>query len=344
MKRTALTVESGHSYHRPPLTKTWKSPRKFCGKNDMSSEPMQHTNALPNTQSPLVKWMDQYGNAATIVACVSMIGGAIWFSYTRSSATKNEVAWAQYSQARSAEEFGNIADVFAHTDVGIWARLGEGERLVDSGISLMFTDREAALGDLRKADESFRKVLGLTSGSAAARERAAWGLAKSTEAQSDADTAKAIEGYTVLLNQFPSSIYKAAAEGRIESLKSQESKDFYAWFHKQKPKPADLKKPKDGLPEGHPPLDSLLNDKPEDEKSDDKKSDVKEGDKPEESKADDKKDAEKPADGKKPDEKKSDEKPADEPKKDDKPKADEPKKGDEPKSESKDKDAPADSK
>lgn len=232
----------------------------------MKPEPMQHANALPSTQSPLVKWLDQYGNAATIVACVAMIGGAIWYSYTRTSSSRSEAAWAQYSQARSAEEFGNIADVYANTEVGPWARLGEGERLVDSGIALMFTDRDAALGELKKADEAFRKVQGNKSGSDVARERAAWGLAKSTEAQSDSDTTKAIEGYTALLNQFPKSIYKAAAEERIESLKSLDAKEFYAWFHKQHPKPPDLKKPKDGLPEGHPSLDSLLDDKPEGEK------------------------------------------------------------------------------
>ena len=233
----------------------------------MKPEPMQHANALPSRQSPLVKWLDQYGNGATIVACVAMIGGAIWYSYNRTSSSRNESAWAQYSQARSAEDFGNIADVFSNTEVGTWARLGEGERLVDSGISLMFTDREAALGELKKADEAFRKVLGNKSGSEIARERAAWGLAKSTEAQSDSDTTKAIEGYTALLNQFPKSIYKAAAEERIEALKSPGAKEFYAWFHKQNPKPADLKKPKDGLPEGHPPIDLPSDDKPDGEKS-----------------------------------------------------------------------------
>ena len=90
----------------------------------MKPEPMQHSNALPNSQSPLVKWFDQYGNGATIAACVAMIGGAIWYSYTKTSSSKNEAAWAQYSQARSAEEFGNIADVYSNTEVAAWARLG----------------------------------------------------------------------------------------------------------------------------------------------------------------------------------------------------------------------------
>ena len=239
----------------------------------MKPEPMQHANALPNSQSPLVKWLDQYGNAATIVACVAMIGGAIAYSYNRTSTGRNERAWARYSQARSAQDFGDIADDFANTEVGAWARLGEGERLLESenpkspsGISLMFTNRDAALGDLKKATEAFHKVLTMKSAASAARERAAWGLAKSTEAQCDGDTSKPTEAYQTLLKEFPKSIYKVAAEERIESLKSESAKEFYAWFHKQNPKPAEPSKPKDGLPDGHPPFDLPLDDKPEIEK------------------------------------------------------------------------------
>jgi hypothetical protein len=231
----------------------------------MKPEPMQHAHALPNTQSPLVKWLDQYGNAATVVACVAMIGGAIWYSYNRTSTGRNERAWARYSQARTAQDFGDIADDFANTDVGAWARLGEGERLVESGISLMFTDRKGALGELKNADEAFRKVLAMKSATNAARERAAWGLAKSNEAQCDGDTSQPVEAYQALLKEFPKSIYKAAAEERIESLGSASAKEFYAWFHKQNPKPPEIGKPKDGLPEGHPPIDLPL-DKPETEK------------------------------------------------------------------------------
>ncbi|MBC7817576.1 MAG: hypothetical protein IAG10_11845 [Planctomycetaceae bacterium] len=233
----------------------------------MKPEPMQHANALPTSQSPLVKWLDQYGNMATVVACVAMIGGAIWYSYNRTSTGRNERAWARYSQARSAQEFGDIADDFANTDVGAWARLGEAERLAESGIGLMFTDRKAALGELKNADEAFRKVLATKSAASAVRERATWGLAKSTEAQCDGDTSKPIEAYQALLKEFPKSIYKAATEERIESLKSESSKEFYAWFHKQNPKPPEPSKPKDGLPDGHPSIDDLPLDKPEAEKS-----------------------------------------------------------------------------
>jgi len=234
----------------------------------MKPEPMQHANALPNSQSPLVKWLDQYGNAATIVACVAMIGGAVWYSYNRTSTGRNERAWARFSQARTAQDFGDIADDFANTDVGAWARLSEGERLAESGISLMFTDRKAALGELKNADEAFRKVLATRSAASATRERAAWGLAKSTEAQCDGDTSKPVEAYQALLKEFPKSIYKVAAEERIESLKGESAKEFYTWFHKQNPKPPEVGKPKDGLPDGHPPIDLPLDDsdKPEIEK------------------------------------------------------------------------------
>ena len=125
----------------------------------MKPEPMQHANALPTSQSPLLKWMDKHGNTATVVACVAMIGGAIWYSMSKTSAGNNAAAWAKYSEARSAKAFGDIADDFASTDVGPWARLGEGERYLGSGIQLMFTDRKAGVRDLKKADEAFQKVL-----------------------------------------------------------------------------------------------------------------------------------------------------------------------------------------
>ena len=243
----------------------------------MKPEPMQHANALPNSTSPIVKWFDQYGNAATAVACVAMIGGAIWFSYYRTSSGRSEAAWARYSQARSAEDFAGIAEDYASTDVGAWARLNEGERLLESGISLMFTNRAAGLLDLKKADEALRKVLSSKSALTITRERAQWGLAKSTETQSDADTSKAVEAYEVFLKEFSKTTYRVAAEERIETLKSGRAKEFYAWFHKQNPKPPDRPKPKDGLPAGHPSIDDMSKDLPED------------GEKPEETQAEQKK-------------------------------------------------------
>ena len=232
----------------------------------MKPEPMEHANALPTSQSPLVKWLDQYGNLATVVACVAMIGGALLYSYNRTSTNKSQSGWARYSQARSAQDIGDIADDFSNTDVGAWARLGEAERLAESGIGLMFTDRKAGLGELKNADEAFRKVLAMKSANSSIRERATWGLAKSTEAQCDGDTSKPIEAYQALLKEFPKSIYRAATEERIESLKSDSSKEFYAWFHKQNPAPPEPSKPKDGLPEGHPPIDDLPLDKSKIEK------------------------------------------------------------------------------
>lgn len=315
----------------------------------MKPEPMQHAKALPNTTAPIVKWFDQHGNTATAIICVAMIGGAIWFSYHRTTSDRSERAWARFSQARTAEDFASIAEDFPSTEVGAWARLSEGERLLESGISLMFTDRAAGLGDLKKADEALRKVVNASSAQPVARERAQWALAKSVETQSDADSTKAVAAYEAFLKEFPKSTYKAAAEERIGMLKSDRAKEFYAWFHKQKPKPADRAKPKDGLPAGHPPVGDMSKDLPEDgdsaastEKKDDAKSDDK-------SAADASAEEKKPEE-KKPDDKKSDagDSPTEKPKDDaEKPKAeaDKPKAEDAPKEKKEEsKDAPAESK
>ncbi|HLQ45545.1 MAG TPA: tetratricopeptide repeat protein [Planctomycetaceae bacterium] len=311
----------------------------------MKPEPMQHAKAFRNSTSPIVKWFDQHGNTATAILCVAMIGGAIWFSYHRTTSARSETAWAAYSQSNTAKDFGDIADLYESTEVGAWARLSEGERYLEQGIALMFTDRAAGLGELEAADKSFRKVLDSKSAANLARERALWGLAKSTETQSDGDTTKAIEAYQALLTQFPKTIYKAAAEERIESLKSGRSKEFYAWFHKQKPKPPDLKKPKDGLPAGHPPIDMPLDDKSEDDKSETKKPDTKDDSQSEDTKSDDKKVEKKPVPTDSPDDNPKDgDKPTIEPSKTSAPPKKDAPKEDQPKSESEDKDAPADSK
>ena len=94
-----------------------------------------------------------------------------------------------------------------------------------------------------------------------------WGLAKSTETQSDADTSNAIKAYEALLIQFPKSTYEASAKERIDALKLDSAKEFYAWFHKQKPKPADRIKPQDGLPPGHPPPGTSKDEPSDTEKS-----------------------------------------------------------------------------
>ena len=87
-----------------------------------------------------------------------------------------------------------------------------------------------------------------------AKERALLGKARLLEATSDGDLKEAISAYEAFAAGFPESVWSAQVKSRIESLKSGDAGEFYAWFSKQTPKPEDRPNPQDGLPAGHPEL------------------------------------------------------------------------------------------
>lgn len=266
--------------------------------------------------------------ATTIVAgvCVALLvaAAAIWWG--RQSTASSSAAWTLLENAESVDDFGSIAEKYKNTPAGNWARLRESEAHLRSGGDVLFSDRELANTDIKRAREGFEQLMASTSTEPIVRERAVWGMARCLESTSDGDTTKAIEAYQRLLNDFPDTIYKPFAEDRIAALKTGGTKEFYAWFSKQNPKPADIR-PKDGAvkseldPFDLPPAASEADGK---SKGDDAtptttKSDDAATDKPAsgEAKPDATKDESTPA---KPDDAKVEKKPeSDEPKADDKP-------------------------
>ncbi len=196
-------------------------------------------------------------NATVIVAVICTVlvvaAGGIW--WTRQSTETSSAAWALLESAESVDDFGSISEKFANEIPGQWAKLRESEAHQKSGTDVMFTDRELALADFKRAREGFEKLAAAAGVDPIIRERAVWGLARCLEATSDADTAKASDAYQRLIADFPETIYKPFAEERIASLKTGGTKEFYAWFAKQNPKPADIR-PKDGAAKN--PLDLFL--------------------------------------------------------------------------------------
>lgn len=186
-------------------------------------------------------------NATTIVAVICTVlvvaAGGIWWA--RQSTETSSAAWALLESAESVDDFGSISEKFANAIPGQWAKLRESEAHQKSGTDVMFTDRELALADFKRAREGFEKLVAAAGVDPIIRERALWGLARALEATSDGDTAKSSDAYQRLIADFPETIYKPFAEERIASLKTGGTKEFYAWFSKQNPKPADIR-PKDG--------------------------------------------------------------------------------------------------
>ena len=239
--------------------------------------------------------LEEHASKIVMGICVILVvaAGSIWWS--RQSAAKATVAWTLLEQASSVEQYAHIADTHQGTVAGRWAKLREAESYQQAGMSRMFTDREFALGELKKATERFTQLADSKGIEPTILERALWGLATTIESTNSGDTAKAIDAYQRLIDAIPETFYKQLANQRIASLKTGGTKDFYTWFSKQNPKPSEAR-PKDG--ESTDPgksefnHDSILKNDVDSKKPDSEK-------KSEETTADPK--TEKPADSPKPD-------------------------------------------
>jgi hypothetical protein len=184
------------------------------------------------------------------VAIAAVAGGLVY--WRSASGVAGQQGWREFASAAKTEDYGNVADKYAGTPAGAWARLMEAEMELSSGIRASFTDRAAGRSDLKKAQENFEKLLATTIPEV--RERALFGLALAREALPDKNTSPskvndaAIDDYQQLVTQFPISPFKDYAESRMAALKTGTAQDFYVWFEQQNPKPADREMPKDLIP------------------------------------------------------------------------------------------------
>lgn len=204
-----------------------------------------------------IPWFEKHGMQLLVgvgLLVVVLIGGIAWWSLASGADSE---AWSELALAESVEQFGDVADRFPGTLAAGWANLRAAEMNFSAGVKAMFRDRELGKKDLEAARAGFDRVLGSSVELPdAVRERAMMGLARVLESTSDGDTGPAVEAYERLLQRFPESIHKEFVQKRIEQLKSTSAKEFYAWFHQQKPEPADFPAPRDGrsqtLPMGNP--------------------------------------------------------------------------------------------
>jgi hypothetical protein len=198
----------------------------------------------------IARWRDQLEPHANkiligfLVVAVLVVGAIVAL---RSTTASSSAGVTELSQAEAAEDFETVADDFEGTTAGTWARLRAGEEYLRDGIRLSLSDRAASNERLEEAQQSFDKVLKLTEAPPEVREKALFGLASCLEAMSSEQTTTqpAIEAYEQLIEEFPDTRYKRWAEERMETLKSSDAQEFYAWFHKQTPKPEDRPLPRD---------------------------------------------------------------------------------------------------
>jgi hypothetical protein len=202
-------------------------------------------------------FLEKYGKQIAFGAIALVILFAVGTFMSNTGQQGAEESWSRFAKAQVAADFANVASDFPGTEVAVWARLTEGEMLLREAVQLQFSDRSAANGEFKKAGEALDSVLASSSIPRVAQERALLGKARLLEATSDGSMDEAIAAYEKVKG-FPNSIYAELVDSRIETLKNDGTKSFYAWFSKQSPKPEDRAQPRDGLPSGHPELPVTL--------------------------------------------------------------------------------------
>lgn len=189
--------------------------------------------------------VETHGNRILLWASVAFLAVAAAVYWAKSSNSTNADGWSALAGARSPEDLAGIAEAYAGTPVGNWARLNVAEQYLQSGLRLMFSDRAAAKTDLDEAKNAFEELLNANKISPAIRERALYGMARTLETTSGGDLKPAVDAYNKLLADFPETPYKPAVEQQLERLDKKSTQEFYAWFAAQNPEPADRETPED---------------------------------------------------------------------------------------------------
>lgn len=191
-------------------------------------------------------WVEKYGVQALVGLVVALVIVAVvmyWISQPKPDAA----GWGRLTFAQSIDEFQAVADKHPQSLAGEFGRLRMAELNLEEGILKLYKDHEVALTDLKKAQEEFEAVVNSKQSLPdALKQRALLGLARAQESMCDGDPSAALATYRKLKEDHPGSIYETLVNQKIKELESADGKAFYAWFHSQKPKPADFRKPKDG--------------------------------------------------------------------------------------------------
>ncbi len=205
-------------------------------------------------------WLEQYGTTVIYgLAAVLAICAVVVYVARRPPATAAESQALML--ASTSEDYQTVADEKPDSEIGMIARLRQGELSLRDAINNMFTDRKSGVEKLQEAEATFERLADRKDLSPWMRERVLAGLARVAETRCDGtdETAKAaVAAWEKVLKDFPDSkMFKELAEDRIKKLPQDSKKAFYAWFHQQDPKPGDdLQLPQDG-PGKVPDLPSL---------------------------------------------------------------------------------------
>lgn len=193
-------------------------------------------------------WFAENGTILIYVlaAILAVAAAIVYFNRTTpgNAEASHDLLKAQHSTGSPDKDltYQDVADAFPDSQIGIWTRLRQADRLLDEGVSNMFKDRKTSLQQLDDAKKAYDRLVDRADVDDAVAERVLIGLARLAEARCDGGaetTDAAIAAWKNVTDKYPDSIVKEHAEKRMKELTTDESKQFYAWFAKQNPKPDD---------------------------------------------------------------------------------------------------------
>lgn len=218
----------------------------------MSTQIPQHADPQ---QNELAHWfvnfqrkIEPHTNKIILAIILGTLSLVAYQVFAKSAAAKTSEAWSKYAACTTAEDFKEVADDHAGSAVEAWSRLEAARNYVQTGVVLSMTNRKASDESLENGKTQLEKLLKSTTTSDEVREQALSQMAVCLEALCDGDVKPAVEAYDELLNKFPKSHYAPWAKHRLEELKKPATGEFYAWFRKAKPAPAERPKPQDVKP------------------------------------------------------------------------------------------------
>ena len=214
------------------------------------------TNDLGKLMVQAEPFVEKYGVKVLVTIGVVFVLVVIFVAWNSHQTSQQSEGWTRLAAANSTEDFENVAEDFAGTEVADWALVQAAESHLQSGIRSSFTDRSAGDRELKEAKEGFQQLLDASSTPPEIRERALFGMARVEESTSDGDLKTAIDLYKKLIQDYPNSVYRKLAEQRVKpatgakvaALDEEGTKNFYKWFHEQDPKPGDRQRPGFNLP------------------------------------------------------------------------------------------------
>ena len=211
----------------------------------------------------LTKWIENikpYWKGILGGIIVALVAFAAFYLVGNRQEQGRALAWQEYFRAfdaGDAEEFRKVGDAYVGTGAGMWALQSVGDASLASGAGQLFRDRDAAVEDLETARDAYQKVVDQVGSSDLAAEakemlkqRALFGLGQALESLGEFTEAE--KQYQRVLDEFPpTAVAVSLAQDRIDALKLQSTRDWYAWLAEQKPAASPITSPGlfDNLPD-----------------------------------------------------------------------------------------------